>query len=489
MNTQKEIKNTQKSQCEWLFIFIIYADFGNDTVSANLLKKPTQRWTGRLFNSLLDLKINEKNQIALIHNTITTKGDRTRVGLLTKNARQRNDFKWIGDFHEKNLLQKPIELGNKIKIITSQYEANKYCIITCDHGSIFGINKTDDNVFASPNQYVKRNYDIYTDCVQLKCDFKNKNIKRVSQDRVEKSVSLTEEEIALIVNANNDPPALFEILTNDELADAILIGLDNRKADLVVMHNCNMQTIMTQFAIKRASRYLVAPLTTFAYPGYNFDFALNKVFEKDLTIVEFMAILCDSFVGNNSKYKENSKAINSWVVSSIDLEYIDTNFIQSINPFSDKLLHSLEIKFDTTVCGYLNDIVISLFPFDSDNSFVIFDLCSICSRLKHKLEELDTELNKTSELIASIDNLLKCLPDPLTAPIYIGTNIFQEYIATEKNSSPSSCNIFIPKTVEEIADENVQYFFTDIKNRTKVSFFQENDNWCKLIDKYIELLS
>jgi hypothetical protein len=69
----------------------------------------------------------------------------------------------------------------------------------------------------------------------------------------------------------------LEILTNQELADAIEAGLKNKKADVLLMMNCNMMNIHTMGTLQGKVNFLIAPESGIDEPGYNYCAILKSI--------------------------------------------------------------------------------------------------------------------------------------------------------------------------------------------------------------------
>lgn len=113
--------------------------------------------------------------------------------------------------------------------VLKNYSAKRYVLFTWDHGSAFGI-------------------------------------------FVENSQTENEDHINGVVIKKQDR---LNVLTMEELRNALLWAFGKKKIDVLIMMNCYMQFVDTGYGLRKSVKYLVAPETAMAYNGYNYGFILQ----------------------------------------------------------------------------------------------------------------------------------------------------------------------------------------------------------------------
>jgi Clostripain family len=184
---------------------------------------------------------------------------------------------------------------NLLKKLVAKYKANKHMIITAGHGSITGI-----------NYYLPR----------LKQKAKdNPEIKKLVKEKVNIPWKGEQE------NKLSEKPAADQLfLYNQELNTVLKNVFGQKKLDVLVMYNCLMQNVFTQFEFKDTVDWLVAPLSGISIPGFNYPVILNEIsINPDISGQEVARLFIDSIrTGNGySFFREDIE--NTWKIAAVKL--------------------------------------------------------------------------------------------------------------------------------------------------------------------------
>ncbi len=182
-------------------------------------------------------------------------------------------------------------IADILRALVNAYPAKKHIVITAGHGSCFGIN------YLPLGQITEAGAK----------DDSNKAVSSVidESDPVIQPGSITKEmetftRFDIGFNGNPDDRLLFKLsasgngmkevekqqdefnlLTNIELSEALRSVFDKSnngsKLDILVMYNCLMQNLFTQYELREAVDYLVAPLTGICHPGYDYRFVFKEL--------------------------------------------------------------------------------------------------------------------------------------------------------------------------------------------------------------------
>ena len=189
------------------------------------------------------------------------------------------------------------------------------------------LNKNKFKIITENEIIIEHSVEIFT---TLKSKFSITNIGNV----------LADPELNFSIDLNYE----LEMLTNAELADAIKTGFNNKKADILLMMNCNMMNVHTIASLSGAVDILVAPESGIDEPGYNYCAILEEI--KAGTKATDIAALCiDSFnaasrcnqtscISHRNEYMKCNDTISLF---AIDLTKDSKPLIDSINKFGSDL--------------------------------------------------------------------------------------------------------------------------------------------------------
>ncbi|MBE7169540.1 MAG: hypothetical protein INR73_03075 [Williamsia sp.] len=176
-----------------------------------------------------------------------------------------------------------IDMGDDRKLrrifsdIRSGYPSQRFLLFTWDHGSGFGIFKTNPAERSLLEKEAFLNFEMEV------MQEGNSRSPVIPEAAIEFDIidnHSTEEEPGSPVQGKKGEAGKkikTSMLTNDELRNTILYDTQARKVDLLIMMNCAMQMIETGYALQDAVEYLVAPETCIFWAGYDYKSIISKL--------------------------------------------------------------------------------------------------------------------------------------------------------------------------------------------------------------------
>ncbi|MET0465216.1 MAG: hypothetical protein ABW007_18790 [Chitinophagaceae bacterium] len=458
---------------EWAFIFVIYA---NHDAEDEAVPNPspgggqvnaTARWVGHLYNDLNKLKIDQKHKILILHNRIINEMDITYLQELSTPAGR---IRPIDEIREQYLLQKPKELGNRLKQLLRGVQAKKHCVVFCDHGSIFGINKVhlpDGSFLPTPAKNpLFRNYSFYDD-----------------KDSVAKLVLENKEKM-------ERSSVSFEVLTNEELVAALKAGI-GKKVDLLMMYNCNMANLMTLFSLQGYVEILLGAASTMNYPGYNFKYVLSNLSSnqglhlhedcQQTSAIELTRLFLTSFVDNNPKYESQAEEIESWTIAAFYPDDLTQQFLFRFNALCQVMIKHIDAFY-----GEIEEVLYYAYPLDGnakENNRILFDFRTFALGLYKRLSK-----NPVYDKLHDLKSQLRSFGDDQNLPrysLFLGKTAFKigRYQYNIALQHPTGLGIFLPRDETDI-EEQIDSFFKNEGNPLPAFFL--NTRWLEFCQAYCD---
>ena len=200
-------------------------------------------------------------------------------------------------------------------IVLRPNRAQKYLLITWDHGRFFGIFRDEpEGTLAEPPD--------------TKCE--DKNLSRVAINPSD---------------LKREPGAA--ILTMKELADAIKWSFGDKKIDVMMMVNCFMQSLDAGYALRKRVDYLVAPEGMLYLDGYNYPLLFHVLLSRpDISPEQLAKLAVISFPSKvyADGHMRGLRKKRLTALFAVDLQYY-TLFVTLIDKLVDALLLKIpEVK-------------------------------------------------------------------------------------------------------------------------------------------------
>lgn len=291
------------------------------------------------------------------------------------------------------------------KSILDKYPATRYMLFTWDHGNGYAI------------------------------------FRRATQNAGQLSTNRASGYLDILPAAGIVP--LHNVLTMDELAKTIKLSFGDKKIDLMVMLNCNMQSFDAGYALRHTVRYLVAPQSNMDFSGYNYTLFFRRVVkDPDESAKNLARCLVTSF----STRLYNPPIDGIVPRSTTALSANDLSTYSSLANCFDQLTSSLKINFSQIK----PEIVMARAV-----TFPVNDLTHSVDFI-HLLQNLRKTLGIKWE--PKLVNRILSLHKKAIVEIYIGSY----YSGKEETPSPSGFSVFFPLALgQTIGSDTLTIFKED----------------------------
>jgi hypothetical protein len=381
-------------------------------------------------------------------------------------------------FAERNT-EKPIysyfsednELLFQLNATDESHELFQHILINKDYRSDFNLSVLENKVLLefSANEIINKAPNIL-DVLNLTED--KKGFLKVNNKLFTNTMKIT---------VNDFPLKTFDILTNDELQKAIVIGFEEKVIDVLLMMNCYMLNVHTCYSLYKNVNFLIAPQGEISEPGYNYAYCLKEIFKSISTqMIEArqVAEACVFSCGYEMwKYRQNFKGqIDQWAIIAIDLTDFDVlaEKIDELGRFAIDIIK-------------LNDSIDPDFIFSNvRNRCIRFDdpcLNYYMIDIMHWLTELLVELDGKSFDLKFLAKNYFIIHDHLDDKIItkkIGPNVYLDGDYQLIQKKPLSTCIYFPKKI--MRNDTFRYFI-DNNSPNQSSFFKDKKNWMKFLSK------
>ncbi|MDR6941688.1 clostripain-related cysteine peptidase [Mucilaginibacter pocheonensis] len=277
---------------KWNIIFLIYAKLGDaaseNTYDPNLLAD-TSKYLGELKEEIKGIPLSPNFKIWIIENIVYLENrikvsDHTYLSQLESDHTNPsvNIFTIAKTYSEENIVKSAELLQSVFRDIETALVAEKNLLITWDHGSAFGIFKS--NTFAENLQQRTLFNSPYHKILQQITDEEHSSVQSepiltiIKNDRYPRLAKVSERTQGFTTAMHTIMPEKTEdILTNDELGIAIKKGFSAGMVDVLIMFNCYMQNMHTCHSLKDCVNLLVAPEGLISEPGYDYTLILKAI--------------------------------------------------------------------------------------------------------------------------------------------------------------------------------------------------------------------
>ncbi|MBK9533106.1 MAG: hypothetical protein IPO42_15200 [Chitinophagaceae bacterium] len=399
-------------------------------------------------------------------------------------------------------------LFNELK---KKYPSDKVMIFTYGHGSVFGIFTYDPDTIVSHYYRVPgRSIQTFNEAVlpnlfyDLEHKKTNKEFKKYEHKlrftETEKLLTLFDQPDSLfqeIIKANTaspvaeinpavasplNPPGVqpedsFKIISNEDLAYAIRNSF--KKVDFIVLNNCVMQNVYSQFALQTVTDYLIAPQTGVTNPGLNMRQIIKIIKNADDrdTNDSIAKKIIEGFANMEGRSATETDFLDLYVVLALKLGDSYNAYITILKDLAEVFTRKINEKEDGPGDDFdekLDDSLRLCFPFEfntnTGNSMI--DLYQLLStRHMLKIEELKSIRDRIDLL--DNNNVFK----------YVGKKTFNQngaYYPTQTTSS-GLC-IYFPRNYNSI-NSLIHRFYTAANYSSE---FDSTINWRSFIKTYLQ---
>lgn len=289
----------------------------------------------------------------------------------------------------------------------------------------------------------------------------------------------TQAESAATASINIQPTnTLYEMLTNEELADAIERGVGS--VDVLVMMNCYMMNLHSCYALKEKVHYFIAPQSGIDEPGYDYKTILESLSQSDTPSPESLARQCLLSTFHASRTAA-FPGIHKWAVFCVNLEKNHiTELAQKIDDLAGYLIQHID-ELEERV----NDARLFCFRFDDSGNrdYNMIDITHFLQLLDEDMLQFEglaphnTEIRKYLSDMLSIREAIK-----LEEKEILGTIYEVEWVqSTRTEFAATGLSIYYPEVIDTESVLFKYFMAPDASNPSNL--LREKGNWLKLLER------
>ncbi len=484
-----EDSNTQ--EFEWLCIFLVYNNSTYDIEkekNSHYIKMEWQK--NSLFSAIQDSPFSEKIKIVIVEARIWAIHNKM-FQVIHVVEKINEGFPIIDTLRNANLSAMSDEdsLADIVGKIVQNFPANRNICVTFGHGSIFGINylnvlQESVNSLNSKQQKslgVEKSNLIDNESDSFKTLFKTNFLSEIKLNRIIYDVtkSLNQDEI--------------NVLTNNELNKVINTVYKGKKLDILLMYNCLMQNVFTQYELSSSVDYLVAPLSGICHPGYNYREVFSQLnAQPDVKTEDLAKMICMN-VATTRIPRHNlflNEIENTWKLHSVKLE---ANKYEDLKEKFHILLNEAYklSKTNYRVLYTINITARQLFN-NAEYSLPQVKMIDLNFFLIYWLEVLK-KYGSLALLIPYITDLSLIL-NSVKSDCFTGGNFYKsDYVFVDKqyliNKVNSGFGIWLPDKTSMASSKIFQEIIFPSKSPGLVPSLLVNSSFSSLFSAYLELYS
>ncbi|MEY2917969.1 MAG: Clostripain family [Bacteroidota bacterium] len=458
-------ENTSKTY-SWLITFLIYDNAWYDKEHKNeqpgYISLEVQK--NALYASINSLEIHEKIKVVFIEAKINVPEKVLEIWVRSKTT---NTF-------EAERIENPAgvlamsnndSLSNILKPIIDGNSADRHILVTVGHGSIFGINlySEKDDTQLPPGtftQLASQDPKIELTPELLKKFEKDKELANLLPVTLTRKLNIASQIDKIFYIANHKdfeiavPELNLTVLTVKEISTAFKSVFNDIILDILVLDNCLMQNLFTQFELCETVNYLVAAQSGISYPGFNYAAIIEKIC-TDITIDA--GILANEFVNEQvirghpeyelfklhieSSWCLNTVCLDKDIYKRIKQEFID--FFELLNT----LIGSPENKIKQEIYQIIKSTNDQLFGYNAVSlpTIKIIDLHVFLIFFKEIVGANFILANYKEKLLLKADNLKAAL-SKISVKSFVGKGFYPEnnYYKDEDNTNSIGFGFMLP---------------------------------------------
>lgn len=390
--------------------------------------------------------------------------------------------------------------------------ADKHMVITIGHGSIFGINlyseKDDTDHPKLDKAFIK--LASQNAVFDISDELKEKFIKeKYHADKLPKtfvgSLNIEYQINQLISWKSPESEKGFEVfvpelnitvLTVKEINNALLAVYENKPVDIMVLDNCLMQNVFTQYELSKKVSYLVAAESGISYPGFNYRAIIEKINANINVSAEEVAneFVDEKTVKAHPDYSGSIKDTidRHWCLNAVALNKLN---YANIKKRFDELFGLLNLFINSPVKKISEEIYYlvrttcdQLFGYNlySLPAVKIIDLNVFLIYFKKRLNENTVLKNEKNQLTQAIDNL-KITTDATKVKSFIGENFYpaHNFYVDEINKNQIGFGFMLP--VKPCGEKLIDLPFLDNGKIVYTPEFLRNSDYFSFVSRFWEM--
>ncbi|HEY0609272.1 MAG TPA: clostripain-related cysteine peptidase [Chitinophaga sp.] len=350
-------------------------------------------------------------------------------------------------------IKEPADVSRYFKEkVLAYHAADKYLLFTWDHGAAFGV-FVDGPMPRVVNASLDN--DIFID---------HKFRDKIKKDQLGEAAFLQSDVKTALQELTTTE---FDMLSMDELRDAIECAFPEKKVDVLIMLNCWMQFFDTGLTLYRHVDYLVAAETTMAFSGYNYRAIFRLLYSRpDISPQSLADFAVTSF-------KEKAAA-------------------DPQTPERDTALFANALAYYPRLAELIDDISLALIPLlktdfaafkrimeRCDTVELKYNLVDLSYFLYHVKKELRQRLHP--DIIDKINAISRIRPQMIINR-YVGPGIVNSTTFPKKN--PLGFSVCFPRDIFEVRSPFYKIYI--LQNSEFANVFSKNYSWDDFVAAYVK---
>ncbi len=507
--------NPTGNKYSWLITFLLYDNAWYDkNHEGETGYISLEKQNNILYGMLAKMDIHEKIKIVLLEAKIDLAKKVLEISMRTKIASSSVDPILLKIPELTSAAMSNTEsLKELLRPVIEADTADQHMIITVGHGSIFGINlysekdDKDNPLLAKSHIELASQKLAFSIGSKLKeyLDESGSHADRLPQEYVG-SINIEKQINKLAAGKHPKTVETFElyvpelnltVLTVKEINDAFLAIFETKPVDIMVLDNCLMQNIFTQFELSEKVNYLVAAESGISFPGFNYKVIIEKLSASIDMDPEALAneFVDEKTIRSHEAYFDNSvknTIERHWCVNCVAL---NRNQYAEIKQRFDELFHLLYTLINSQIKKIREEIYHivrttndQLFGYNTYSlpKIKIIDLQVFLIYFKQRVTDNTILENEKGQLLAAID-LLKQAMKNIKVKSFIGNQFYppRNYYIDEVNRDCIGFGFLLP--VKPCGDKLIDLLF--VKNGTIVytPSFLKNSDYFKFIKRFWEM--
>ncbi len=456
----------------WLITFLLYDNAWYDKKHKGETGYISlEQQNNALYASIAQMALHENIKIVLLEAKINVPDKVLEVYMRTKSGKEEMTMNTITPATVTSAVMSNTEsLAALLQPVLEVNNADRHILVTVGHGSIFGVNlyseKDDTDTPRLNNAFIKLASQKIAFGIDpnLKAELaNNKAIADLLPKSMLKRINI-KQQMDILLNGKDDkngyevfvPELNITVLTVKEIGEALLSVFENKIVDIMVLDNCLMQNIFTQYELSKKVNYLVAAESGISYPGFNYKAIIEKI-NANINIPP--QDLANEFVTENTIKSHPAYATDSvkatvdrhWCVNTVALEEAKYSVIKTAfdNLFSllYALIKSPVKKISNEIYYVIRTTNDQLFGYNSYSlpTIKIIDLRVFLIYLKERITDNTVLTDQRDLLLNAIEKMQTAIKD-IKVKSFIGEQFYpaRNYYVDEMNKDSIGIGFLLP---------------------------------------------
>ncbi len=493
----------------WLITFLLYDNAWYDKKHKGETGYITlEEQNNALYAAIEQMTVDIKVKIVLLEAKINLKEQVLEILMRSKTGNNIIPPAKITPLNSgSDVMSNTASLTNLLKPVIDADSADRHMIITVGHGSIFGINlyseKDDKDNPGLNKSFIKlasqKNAFAISDELKAKLDKNKYYADRLQPTSIgDLNITYLIKKLSSWQNPKNTkgidvfvPQLNITVLTVKEISEALFSVYANKHVDVMVLDNCLMQNIFTQYELSEKVSYLVAAESGISYPGFNYKTIIEKI-NANINILP--KEVAEEFVDENTikthpDYKGSIKNTidRHWCINAVTLdkskyENIKLRFHELFR-LLNSLINSTNKKISEEIYYIVNTTNSQLFGYNlySLPAIKIIDINILLIYLQKRVIDNTILGNEKAQLNDAINGLKKAI-ELVDVKSFIGENFYpaHNFYIDEVNKNKIGFGFLLP--VKPCGDKLIDLLFVENGKIAYAPEFLKNSDYYKFIN-------